>query len=131
MGQRVLIVEDRDSLALALGFLAERLGCDVERLTGDSATLERVAGARPDVILLSAELKGRSGYDLCQAVRADAALSGTKVLILSARCGRIGVEKAFALGADAFLPKPFAVTDLEATLKALIEPEPGREVRHG
>lgn len=125
MGQRVAIVEDRESLALALEHLVSGLGVEVRRLGGEAATLDAIREAAPAVVILAAELDGRSGFDLCQAIRQDETLKAAKVLVLSMRCGRLGVEKAFALGADAFLPKPFAVSDLTATVRALLGGRPG------
>lgn len=135
MGHRVLIVEDQDSMALVLGHLARREGYATTLAADPDATVRALAGAPlPDLVLLDADLAGRAGLDLCQTIRGDARLAGVRILVLSARCARLDIERAFALGADAFLPKPFAISDLGATLRALLEPEPlpaAAEARHG
>lgn len=125
MAPRVLIVEDQESMALVLEHLVTGLGCTAElvgngRADGGSDALEQIRRTAPDLVILAAELRGRSGFDIAQAIRADETLERVRLLVLSARSGRLGVEKAFALGADAFLPKPFAITDLRATVRALL-----------
>lgn len=133
MGRSVLVVEDQDSMALVLGHLVRREGCDARLVANPRAALAEIAARRPDLVLIDADLAGQSGLDLCQTLRGDADLAGLRILVLSAHCARLDIERAFALGADAFLPKPFAISDLGATLRALVGGDvrtPDREARH-
>ncbi|MCL5779120.1 response regulator [Limibaculum sp. FT325] len=134
MARSVLIVEDQDSMALVLEHLVRREGCEPGVARDCATALEAIAAAAPDLVLIDADIEERSGLDLCQRLRADPGLVGLRVLVISARCARLDVERAFALGADAFLPKPFAISDLGATLRALLEPDAppqAPEARHG
>jgi len=121
MGRSVLIVEDQDSMALVLDHLVRREGCEARVAVCPDVAVQAIAADRPDLVLIDADLARRSGLDLCQSLRADPALEGLRIMLLSARCARLDIERAFALGADAFLPKPFAISDMSATLRALLE----------
>ena len=53
-------------------------------------------------------MPGKSGFDVCQAVRADEALAGVKILMLTAKGRDTDLAKGTALGADAYMTKPFS-----------------------
>lgn len=131
MACRVLIVEDQDSMALVLDHLVRREGCETRLVACPDAAAAAIAAEPPDLVLIDADLARRSGLDLCQRLRADPRHAGLRIMVLSARCARLDVERAFALGADAFLPKPFAISDLGATLRALLEPGAVPGAHHG
>ncbi|MBK0400948.1 response regulator [Limibaculum sp. M0105] len=124
MGRSVLIVEDHESMALVLDHLVRREGCEPQAASCPDAAAQAVAASPPDLVVIDADLARRSGLDLCQSLRADPRLEGLRIMVLSARCARLDIERAFALGADAFLPKPFAISDMRATLRALLELDP-------
>ncbi|MBK5933048.1 response regulator receiver protein [Rhodovulum imhoffii] len=116
----VLLVEDEDNIALALEFLIARQGYDLRRVQDGAAALSALRESPPDLVVLDVMLPERSGYELCQIIRRDAALKHVKVLMMTARGGEIERRKGMALGADAFLTKPFATSDLTARIAALL-----------
>lgn len=117
---RVLIVEDEDNIALALGFLIAREGYAGERLSTGRGAADRIRETRPDLVLLDAMLPGASGYEICETVRRDPGLSGVKILMLSAR-GAAGRGRSLALGADGFIGKPFEIGDLRREMRRLLD----------
>ena len=116
----VLLVEDEDNIALALGYLIVRAGYRVRRVATGNAALDALAEGRPDLVVLDVMLPERSGYDICQMIRSDAALAGIKVLMITASGGEVERRKGLAVGADAFMTKPFATADLTAQIHALL-----------
>mgnify|MGYP003571151311 FL=1 len=116
----VLLVEDEDNIALALGYLIGRAGYRVRRVATGNAALDALAEGRPDLVVLDVMLPERSGYDICQMIRSDAALAGIKVLMITASGGEVERRKGLAVGADAFMTKPFATADLTAQIHALL-----------
>jgi signal transduction histidine kinase/CheY-like chemotaxis protein len=78
---------------------------------GDSA-LVAARKLRPDVIVTDVMMPGMNGFELVSAIRADAELAATPVLMLSARAGADAVTEGFAGGADDYLLKPFSSQDL-------------------
>ena len=57
-------------------------------------------------------MPGMTGFDVCQAVRADEAVSDTRILMLTAKGRETDVAKGSALGADAYVTKPFSTREL-------------------
>ena len=117
-GTRLLLIEDdaplRRSLRLAL------LDEDFEVLEagtgGDGLT--RLAEA-PDAVLLDLGLPDIDGIDMCRQIRAE---TGVPVIIITAHTRPEDVAAALASGADDFLSKPFAVSELARRLRALLQP---------
>ncbi|MEU6432362.1 response regulator transcription factor [Microbispora sp. NPDC046973] len=119
---RVLVAEDERMLAdsIAEGFREEALAVDVA-YDGDGA-LERVRVHDYDVLILDRDLPGTHGDDVCRAVVAGAA--HVRVLMLTAAGDVRSRVEGLSLGADDYLPKPFAFEELVARVHAL-----GRRVR--
>jgi two-component system OmpR family response regulator len=115
---RLLIVEDEADLAQALKrSLEEELFAVDVAADGDEAQF-MLREIVYDVIVLDLMVPKRSGWALLQELRA--AGSRTPVLILTARTGIDDRVKALDLGADDYLPKPFALSELAARLRALV-----------
>ena len=117
----VLIVEDEDNIALALEVLIKRQGYDLRRVADGNAALEAIEESPPDLVVLDVMLPEKSGYEVCQIVRANEALNGMKILMMTARGGEVEKRKGMAIGADAFMTKPFAITELTEMIKSLLE----------
>jgi DNA-binding response OmpR family regulator len=120
---RLLLVEDEADLANALhrALAEERFVVDVAADGEEAAFLLREITF--DAIVLDLMVPKRSGWRLLQDVRA--AGCRTPVLILTARDGVEDRVKALDLGADDYLPKPFAISELTARLRALVRRSAG------
>ena len=116
----VLLVEDEDNIALALEFLIGREGFGLTRVASGADALAALEAGRPDLVVLDVMLPGHSGYEVCERIRGDARRSGVKVLMMPAGGGEVERRKACALGADAFLRKPFDTRELTATIRSLL-----------
>ena len=123
MAKSVLLVEDEDSIAIALEFLMQRDGYRIRRVTNGPAALEAVAEETPDLVLLDISLPGASGYEVCQKIRLDPALAGVKILMMTATGGDIPRRKSLDMGADAFITKPFSMAALTGEVRRLIGEE--------
>jgi DNA-binding response OmpR family regulator len=97
-------------------------GFEVAVANDGDAALAMVAEFRPDLVLLDVMMPKKSGYEVCQQMRADPSLAGIKVLMLTAKGRESEVAKGIALGADAYVTKPFSTKDLVARVKAMLEP---------
>ena len=115
---RVLLVEDEGNLAAAVarGLRAEGFAVDV---AGDGGRgLQRALEGGYAAVVLDIMLPGRSGYDVLRELRARQVW--TPVLMLTAKDGEYDIADALDLGADDYLPKPFAFIVLVARLRALV-----------
>jgi DNA-binding response OmpR family regulator len=114
---RVLVVEDFEVLAAAIGTGLRREGMAVDvALDGDDA-LEHLAVTRYDVVVLDRDLPGTHGDEVCR--RLVAGPSGSRVLMLTAASTVKERVDGLGLGADDYLPKPFDFAELVARVRAL------------
>lgn len=115
---RVLVVEDEPKLAsyIQKGLTEESFTVDVAR-DGEEG-LERARRTAYDLIILDLMLPGMDGFAVCRELRALG--SETPVLILSARGLVHDRVKGLELGADDYLTKPFAYSELSARVRALL-----------
>ena len=117
---RVLIVEDEDNIALALSTVLGREGWELTRIEDGAAALEEIRTHRPDLVILDVMLPSVSGYEICQQIRLDPALAGTRILMMTARGNAMERRKGLALGADGFIAKPFDLRELMGQARALL-----------
>ncbi|HET9822833.1 MAG TPA: response regulator [Burkholderiaceae bacterium] len=120
--KHVLIADDEANIVISLEFLMKREGHRVSIARDGDAALDLIRRERPDLVLLDVMMPGRSGFEVCQAVRGDDALAGVKILMLSAKGRDTDVAKGQALGADAYMTKPFSTRELADRVRALLGP---------
>jgi DNA-binding response OmpR family regulator len=120
VARRILIVEDEPNILLSLEFLLEGAGYEVASARDGTEALETAASWHPDLVVLDIMLPLVNGFEVCRQLRASRELDGVKILILTARGREREVEKGLALGANAYLTKPFATRDLIETTKRLL-----------
>jgi DNA-binding response OmpR family regulator len=112
MSGSVLIADDEPNIVLSLEFLLKQAGFQV-RVAGDGdAALAAVVAEVPDLLLLDIMLPKRDGYAVCQAIRANPAWSRVRIIMLTAKGREVERDKGLALGADAYITKPFSSRDL-------------------
>jgi DNA-binding response OmpR family regulator len=118
MGQKVLIVDDEVNIVISLEFLMEQAGytVDVAR-TGDEA-LHKLAHFQPDLVLLDVMLPGVNGFDLCQRIRQTPQWQAMKIIMLTAKGRDVEITKGLALGANAYITKPFSTKALLAEVQS-------------
>jgi DNA-binding response OmpR family regulator len=114
---RVLVVEDFEVLATAIGTGLRREGMAVDVVLDGTDALEHLAFTRYDVVVLDRDLPGVHGDDVCRKLAAER--SGTRILMLTAASTVAERVDGLGLGADDYLPKPFDFAELTARVRAL------------
>lgn len=117
-GQRALIVEDNPHVASFLRRILEREDLEVASASDGDAGLESALADDYDVIVLDYRLPGIDGLDLVRTLREHD--DRTPVLMLTGRSGVTDRVEGLRAGADDYLPKPFAVEELLARVRALL-----------
>jgi DNA-binding response OmpR family regulator len=114
---RVLVAEDFEVLADAIGTGLRREGMAVDVVLDGNEALEHLAVTRYDVIVLDRDLPGVHGDEVCRQLVADR--SDTRILMLTASSTVRDRVDGLGLGADDYLPKPFDFAELTARVRAL------------
>lgn len=124
MTATVLIADDEPNILISLEFLLQRAGYQVLLARDGDEALQAIRERRPALVLLDVMMPKRSGFEVCQAVRADEALQGTKILMLTAKGRETDVAKGMALGANAYMTKPFSTRELVQKVAELLGETP-------
>jgi len=117
MKRSVLVVDDEPNIVLTLEILLQEEGYDVRTACDGEQALRAASERRPDVVLLDITMPVRDGYSVCAAMRADPVMGDVHIVMLSAHSRTSDQAKAFALGADDFLAKPFSTDELLACIE--------------
>ncbi len=117
---KVLVVEDHADIRKLIRMTLDFEGHDIhEAIDGESGLLA-VRSLRPDVLLLDIMMPGDlDGYDVCRMLRAEPEFSSLPIVMLTAKGQASDVAKGMALGADAYILKPFNPDELVATVARL------------
>lgn len=112
MPRKVLVADDEPNIVISLEYLLRREGYEVVVARDGQEALEVIDRERPDLVLLDVMMPRKTGFEVCQAVRGDDRLQSVKILMLTAKGRDTDVAKGMALGADAYMTKPFATKEL-------------------
>ena len=116
---KILVVDDERAVRESLRRALELEGYVVELAEDGEQALERVAAiAAPDAVILDVLMPGIDGLEVCRRLRAEA--NAVPVLMLTARAEVDSRVAGLDAGADDYLPKPFALAELLARLRALL-----------
>ncbi|HRY24157.1 MAG: response regulator [Geminicoccaceae bacterium] len=116
----ILVVDDEPGIRLYLKRLLGTDGFTVQTAADGDEALASIEAAPPDLVLLDVMVGGRDGYEICEAIKRDPEKRAIKVCMLSAKSRAIEIEKGMAMGADAYLTKPFSMDELRATVRDLL-----------
>jgi len=112
MNPKIVVADDEPNIVVSLEYLLKREGYAVTIARDGQEALEAIARELPDLVLLDVMMPKKTGFEVCQEVRANDALQGVKILMLTAKGRDTDVAKGTAMGADAYMTKPFATRDL-------------------
>lgn len=117
MADRILIVEDEEKLAgLLRDYLAQE-GYDVSMLHRGDEVEDWVRAHGTDLVLLDLMLPGKSGLDICKALRVSTDVS---IIMVTARVDEIDRLLGLELGADDYICKPYSPREVVARVKAVL-----------
>ena len=117
MAERILIVEDEQKLAALLGDYLAREGFEVALLHRGDEVEDWMRANRADLVLLDLMLPGKSGLEVCKALRAA---SDVPIIMVTARVDEIDRLLGLELGADDYICKPFSPREVVARVKAVL-----------
>ncbi len=120
MTRKILIVDDEPNILISLEFLMKREGFQIFTAGDGEAALEQISAHRPEMVLLDVMMPKKNGYEVCQIIRATPEWQDMKVIMISAKGRDTEMAKGLAMGANAYLTKPFSTKDLVAKVKEML-----------
>jgi CheY-like chemotaxis protein len=117
---RVLVVEDSPTQARLLRLILEADAFVVEVAVDGSAALARLGAAPFDVVVSDVLMPVVTGFDLCRTIKADPALSGIPVVLVTTLREPQEIVQALEVGADSFIRKPYEPEVLVTRLRSLL-----------
>ncbi len=117
---RILIVDDEPNIVTSLEFLMRKQGHEVRVASDGEEGLAAVEDFEPDLVLLDVMLPRRNGYEVCQILRESPRWRHLKLVMLTAKGREAEVAKGRALGADAYVTKPFSTRELVEQVERLL-----------
>ncbi len=122
MSVPILIADDEPNILVSLEYLMKREGYVVHLARDGEEALAVLRRERPRLLLLDVMMPRKTGFEVCQEVRQDEALKDTLILMLTAKGRETDVVKGLALGANAYMTKPFSTRELVQKVRDLLGP---------
>jgi len=120
MTKKILIADDEQNIVISLEFLMKREGFEVSIANDGEEAVNMIRAQRPDLVLLDVMMPKKSGFEVCQEIKADPALQSVRILMLTAKGRDTEVTKGLALGADAYMTKPFSTKELVERVRSML-----------
>jgi DNA-binding response OmpR family regulator len=120
MSHKIVIADDEPNILVSLEYLMKREGHEVVLARDGNEALDTIRREKPALVLLDVMMPGKSGYEVCQAVRADEALAGVKILMLTAKGRDTDIAQGLGVGADGYVTKPFSTKELAARVREML-----------
>lgn len=120
MAKKVLLIEDEPNIIEAISFILSRDGWQVDTHSNGHDAADVVREKGPDVLILDVMLPGRSGYDILRDLRSGGGTETLPILMLTARGQGKDREMAEKYGANRFMTKPFANSEVLEAVRNLV-----------
>ena len=124
MSRKILVADDEPNIVISLEYLMKREGYEVHVARDGQEALDAMQRVHPRLVLLDVMMPRKTGFEVCQALRADEALKDTLVLMLTAKGRDTDVARGLGVGADAYMTKPFSTQELTQKVRELLAAAP-------
>ena len=120
--KKILIVDDDEKVRLFVQELLLPLGYPVFLAVDGQDALQIMRKEKPDLLVLDLAMPKMHGYEVCKRVRSDSdpAISGVKIIVISAKNYPVDMKTAKDAGADMYLVKPFGLQELRDAVSKLL-----------
>ena len=120
MSTKILIADDEPNILISLEFLMKREGYEVVLARDGQEAMDAIVREGPALVLLDVMMPIKTGFDVCHEVRAHEAVRNTLIVMLTAKGRDTDVAKGLALGANAYMTKPFSTKELVQKVRELL-----------
>ena len=117
---RVLAVDDDERALKLVSSIVGSLGCEVSTASSGREALAKAAERRPDIVLLDVMMPEMDGFEVARRLKADPAMEGVPIVMLTALTDRKSLERGLELGVEEFVPKPLHAGELRLRVRNLL-----------
>ncbi|OGO17570.1 MAG: two-component system response regulator [Chloroflexi bacterium RBG_16_50_11] len=118
--KRILVVDDEPNVVRTLTFVLKKEGYDVSSAMNGEEALTKARELKPSLMFLDVMMPKKNGYEVCQELKSDSAMSDIHIVMLSAKGQETDREKALNVGANEFMTKPFSPIGVVGRVKELL-----------
>jgi chemosensory pili system protein ChpA (sensor histidine kinase/response regulator) len=116
-----MVVDDSITMRKVTGRVLERHNFEVLTAKDGVDAIEKLQDRIPDVMLLDIEMPRMDGYELATHMRNDIRLRGIPIIMITSRTGEKHRQRAFEIGVDRYLGKPYQENDLMRNVQEILK----------
>lgn len=117
---RIVIADDDADIRELVVFKLRHAGHEVLPVADGTAAVEACLADKPDLVILDVMMPGMSGLEAARVLRAEPAMNGVPIIMLTARAQESDIEQGFEAGADDYVVKPFSPRELAVRVDAVL-----------
>ena len=119
--KKILVIEDEETCIKLLDMVVNKDTYDVIVATNGEEGIRKAIEAKPDLIFLDIMLPKVNGFEVAKRLRQDETLKSSPIIVISARAGKEGAQKALDAGCQEFIAKPFKVGQIRDVIHRYIQ----------
>ncbi|OGN97277.1 MAG: hypothetical protein A2Y89_06890 [Chloroflexi bacterium RBG_13_51_18] len=120
MGKKILIIEDDPATQRLVDYSLKQEGYQIITASNGLEGIRKALGEAPDLIILDVMLPGMDGFEICYRLRSDPSTAKMPILMFSAKAQEIDKDTGIKVGADDYLTKPSAPSDIVNRVEKLL-----------
>jgi len=117
---RILIVEDEESLLKLESILLSSKGYQVTGVMDGKSALDEINARKPDLVVLDIMLPELDGFEVCKRIKENPETAGIPVVMLTAKKNSQDYARGMQVGADAYVTKPFKSAQVMELIESLL-----------
>ena len=112
MGKKILIIEDDPATQRLVDYSLKQEGYQIITASNGLEGIRKALGESPDLVILDVMLPGMDGFEICYRLRSEPSTANLPILMFSAKAQEIDKDTGIKVGADDYLTKPSAPSDI-------------------
>ena len=121
MSKKILVIEDDPGSLRLTQYTLEHKGFEVITARDGLEGLRKAQNEQPDLIILDVMLPGKDGFEICYNLRSEPRTTKLPILMLSAKAREADKDTGLKVGADSYLSKPIAPSEIIRNVERLLE----------
>lgn len=117
----IVVADDDPDILNIVSMTLESMGHEVHRASNGREAMQLVRATRPDLVLMDLMMPGVNGYEATSALKADPETASIPILALTAKAMRGDEEKGRQAGVDAYITKPFRISQVIDVVERFIQ----------